>query len=254
MRHTVHVILANMYYPIRIKKVSKSQHVLHNTTHDDRCYFFVWDSGDFALPCQDYTSSSLVIHFVICQSPVGIDITVSVLSSLDTVTGRLPFWSTSGTELLCYTGVQSDPLSPVERSGSTFSVSLSNRPFLTVPLSPPKTRCSRFRFYFSSFFLTQKNSINHVPDTGEGRVIGLDYDPMFNGFTDINIFRKLHTQDELVIYILLPSRMMSWVVLHIMMSTLVTVCWWVRWSVCWTYTRSWNGDVLSFVPHTTDNT
>ena len=37
------------------------------------------------------------------------------------------------------------------------------------------------------FFLTQKGSMNHVPDTGEGRVIGLDYSPMRFGFTDIYI-------------------------------------------------------------------
>ena len=64
-------------------------------------------------------------------------------------------------------------------------------------------------FYFWSFFLTQKRSVNHAPDTGEGRVIGLDYIPKLNGFTDIHIFRELLVRDVLVIYMLLPDRMMS---------------------------------------------
>ena len=53
--------------------------------------FCVWGSRDFALPHQDYTSTSLVILFVICQSPVGFGISVSVLSFFDAFAGDLPF-------------------------------------------------------------------------------------------------------------------------------------------------------------------
>ena len=53
--------------------------------------FCEWDSGDFAIPLQDYTSESLIILFVICQSPVGLGMSVSVLSSLDAFAGGSPF-------------------------------------------------------------------------------------------------------------------------------------------------------------------
>ena len=60
--------------------------------------------------------------------------------------------------------------------------------------------------------------MNRVVDTGDGRVIGLDYAPMRNGFTDIHIFhsRQLCAQHALVLSMLLPTRMMSCVALRIM--------------------------------------
>ena len=105
--------------------------------------FCVWVSGDFAFPRQDYTSASLVFPFCYWHFRVS-------FVFLWLFCRRLTLWNTSGAAILPYTGVQSDQLSPVERSDSTFSVPLSNRPFITVHLSAFKTRAFIFIFGVSA--------------------------------------------------------------------------------------------------------
>ena len=48
-----------------------------------------------------------------------------------------------------------------------------------------------------------------LPDSEKGRVNGLDYAPRRNGFTDIYIFRQLHSQHDSVLYMTLPAHMTS---------------------------------------------
>lgn len=72
-----------------------------------------------------------------------------------------------------------------------------------------KTRNSHLCFYFWITSSVRRSEWIVLPDSGQGRVNGLDYAPKLNGFTDIYIFRQLHTQHSLVIYTTLPSRMTS---------------------------------------------
>ena len=90
---------------------------------------FVCGTRDFAPLHKDYTSASFVIHFVIGILPVGLGISVSVLSSLDAFAGGLPF-ETLLPPKCCLT--QSYNLISLHLScarAQLLSVPLSNRPF-----------------------------------------------------------------------------------------------------------------------------
>ena len=147
----------------------------------------MWSPGrDFVPPSTQGLHFSIVyylFHYLSIPVGLGSSVTVSILSSLDAFAGSFPFETFLALNYC---------LTPVYNL-SNARVRLFLYRFQIVHFSPThslhhKTRSSRFRFGFWSFFLAQKSSMNRAPDAEEGRVIELDYAPMHNGSTDIHIF------------------------------------------------------------------
>ena len=150
---------------------------------------WVWVSGDFALPHQDYTSVSLVFPFRYCLSPIGLGISVSVLSSLDTFAGGVPFetlltlnyYLTLAYNLInCHLWNTRDRLFPWR--------------YLIVHLSPslflhPKQEVRVFIFIFR-VFSSQRRALWITLQTWErGEWLNWITLLLHNGSVDIHIFR-----------------------------------------------------------------
>ena len=116
------------------------------------------------------TVSSQIFAVISSSLPVGLGSSVSLFFVFSGHSrSELTLWNIFGAGLLLYAGVQSDQLSSVERSGSTFpirfvwsscSYSRSPRSFFTV-----QRFCSNFVL---SFFLSQ---CGHRPMWGESELI-----------------------------------------------------------------------------------
>jgi hypothetical protein len=148
--------------------------------------FCVWVSRDFALPLQDYTSAFLVFSLltITCQSR---NFRVSFVF-LGRFCRSLTLRDTSVAELLPFTGVQSDHLSPVVRSGSTSFRAVIN---------------------LVSFISHRPSHCITIHGRGESDWTGLrSHAQWIRRYSHPS---ELRSQHALVIYILLLARMTSWV-------------------------------------------